>query len=458
MVSGASILGFIVGFYMLLISPTKKDIRRIEGLVKASIDQKQSFLPTLVPGIAKELESARIEELEKDIRRVESSIFFSLSSETYFDIASFYFDQSKLRKALEYLDKAITRKPQYQKALLLRSIVRLFIGSYKDALADTDIVISSEQDEDTKTAAVLIKGFVSYLIGDLRASKDLLLRVSAPISKRDDLRPILILCYYLIADNCFSLGEYDDGDYFYSKGMDIGNVLEKLEQKDAITTIVLALINIEGSAKTMLDNYERLAKLTEETVFRDLILFFYKMAASANDFDAFSTYANSAIAFCNEHELIYLTQFFEDMLFESWLDNKGSIRKDLMEDVTNSSAKIPTLEADAYFAAGKFSLSKKDFEPALRFLNEALNRYSVLGSKMKMIEAKFYIYFTESDLRNHYNSYKMLRSVREDINALLKQNPRVSYASKRANEDIALLKLQKENVEKLLPIVEKYFQ
>jgi len=457
-VSAASVLGFFVGFYMLLISPTRKDIRRIENLVRASISQKQPSIPVLIPEGNKKLNDSDLEKLEKDIKNVESSIFFSLSGETYLDIAKFYFDQAKFKKALEYVDKSIRKTPLSSKALLLRSVLRFYAGSYQDALSDTDIVIGKSQDDKAKASALLVKGFVSYLTGDAQTSKDSLFKAAAFFNKTGESKEVLVICDYLMAEACFNLGEYDTGDYFYSSVRDVAKQLEKLEQKDSITTIILALVNLEGNLKTIVDNYARLLAINDETVLRDLVLYLYKMAASINDSEAFLTNVENTIQFCNKYEIVYLEQFFKELLFESWLDAKSSFRKDLWQEIISSPAKILATEADMYSAAGEFYQGQKNYETALDFFSIALERYKILNNKKGIIDAKINIYIIEFRLKNYFNSYKMLRSADEDINRLLKQSIKISYLYKRANEEIGLLRLHRDNIEELMPIIEKFLK
>ncbi|MBE3137462.1 MAG: hypothetical protein IMZ43_08775, partial [Thermoplasmata archaeon] len=275
---------------------------------------------------------------------------------------------------------------------------------------------------------------------------------------RPDESKALLFCYYLAADVSFNLGEYDAGDSYYSRVKDIAKQLETLEKKDAITTILLAFVNLEGNLKDLIDNYDRLMKISDEGVFRDLVLNLYRMAASANDFAAFSTYVENAIQFCDKYGIVYLKQYFKEIQFESWLDSKGSFRKDLWQAVIDSPSKIPSIEADMYLAAGEFYQGQKDYETALGYLNGALERYKTSAKKKDIIETKINIYFAEFDLRNYFNSLKVLRSALDDIRTLLAQNVRISYKSKRANEEIALLRTHQENIEKLLPKIEKFFQ
>lgn len=453
-----TVIALIIGIYALRITATKRDVQRIVASRGTNVDQQGSPLPAFIPEGRKILDAAEIEKLERDIYEVESSIFFSLSGETYLDIAKFYFNQAKFKNVLEYVDKSLQKSPLNLKTLLLRSILGLYAGLYKEAFSDADTVIGKSQDDRAKAAALLIKGFVSYLTGDLRASKETLYKAAPFFKISDEYKEILILCDFLIAEASFSLGEYDAGDDYYSSVQDIAKQLETLEQKNALTIIILALVNLEGNFKTLIDNYDMLLKVNDEFVFRDLVLRLYKMAMSIIDPEAFLAHVENAIQFCKEYDIVYLEQYFKELLFESWLDSKNSFRKDLWQEIISSPAKIPGTEADMYLVAGEFYQRQKDYETALGYFNGALERYKISSRTKDIIETKIDIYFAEFDLRNYFNAYKILRSALEDIDAILGQNVRQSYISKRANEELADLKSQKEGIKKLLPVIEKFFQ
>lgn len=450
-----TILSLLLAFYMAVVSPTKKDIRRIESLVKAGAGQTQATTPIWIPEGSKKINDAELEKLEKDIRKVESSIFFSLSSETYLDIAVFYFDQTIFNKALEYVDKSIRKAPLNPKSLLLRSILRFYAGLFPAALADTNVILASSRDDKPRAAAQTLKGFISLLGGDPQTSKDSLIKAADFFLFPTESKELLLLSYCFISSACFDLGEYDTGDYYYSRAKDIAKQLEALENKNPFTIIILALVNLEGDFKTILDNYDKLVKLNDESVFGKLFLYLYRAAISIDDFEAFTSYLENAIQLCNKYEIVYLQQLLKEQLFESWLDYKKSFRKDLWEEILTSPAKIPAIDADMYLAAGKFYHQEKDNESALNCLNVALERYTTSSNKKYIIETKISIYFAQSDLRDYFSAAKILRSALEDINGLLRQNSRRFYLSKRAKEEVDQIRAYKEDIERLLPIIDK---
>ena len=453
-----SILGLLISVYMLIVSPTKKDIRRIENVVSSRVAQRQSSLPIFVPEGKRKLNDAEIEKLEKDIKKVESSIFFSLSSETYFDIASFFFDQAKFRKAIDYVNKSIQKKPLNQKSLLLRAVLHFYTGSYKKALADTNIIIEKSEDEKAKAAARLVKGFVLSLIGETIQSQDSLLKAASYLKKTGEPKEALIICYYMIASFYFNQAAYDLGENYYFKVKAIAKQLESLEQKDWMTILLLAIINLESDFKTLIENCEKLLKINEESFFLDLTQHIYRIAISINDSETFIMHIENIIKFCQKYEIVYLEQYFKKILFEYWLDNKKSFRNDLWQEIINSPTKILPVEADMYKAAGEFFLNQEDYATALDYLGAALERYIQLNYQKDIVDTKINISHAELLLKNYFNSFKMLHSARDDIKLIFAQNLKKSYMSKRASEEIGMLKIQLDSVEKLISVIEKRLQ
>jgi len=455
LIPGATLLSLFLALYMVYVSPTRKDIQDIKNLVGTHSGRIQESSPIWIPEGNIKIDKAGIDKLEKDIKKVESSVFFSLSSQTYLDIAVFYFDHPNFTKALEYVDKSIKKDPRNSKSLMLRSILKFYAGSLPAALSDINVVIEVNPDGKIRASAQIVKGYISLLSGDLQTSKDSFVKAADFFSFPGESKVLLLFSCYLLSSACFDLGEYDTGDYYFSIVKEVSKQLESAEEKDTLAVIMLALANTEDDLKSILDNYDKLVKLSDDNVFLELIIYLYKASISFNDFEAFSSYLESAIQFSKKYEITFLQQLFTELLFESWLDDKKSFRKDLWEEIAASPAKIPTLEADMYYAAGKFYQEQKDNESALKYLNIALELYAFFGKKREIIDTKVNIYFAQSGLKDYYSSTKMLRSALDDINWLLRYNTRGSYVSKRAKKEIGLLRTHKEGIENLLPIMDK---
>jgi tetratricopeptide (TPR) repeat protein len=454
----AGVLGLFITIYMAVVSPTKKDIRRIESLVKNRSGQSQANTPVWIPEGNVKIEKTELDKLERDIEKIESSIFFSLSSETYLQISMFYFDQANFKKAAAYVDKSIKKSPLNIKSLLLRSILHLCSGSLSEALSDISVVLDNSPDYRTKSSALVIKSILCLLSGDFQNAKELLIESASLLILPGESKEVLLFAYYFLSNVCMNLGEYDSGDYYFSRAKDVAKQIEGLNNADQSVFFVLALVNFEGDTRKLIDNYDNLVKINDGSFFNELLLHFYRAAMSINNFEAFSAYLEKAIQFCVNNDMVFFQQIFKEMLFGSCLNIKNSFRKDLWDDIINSPARIPVLEPEMYQMAGDFYHEQKDNETALNSLIIALERYSSFGAKKDIIDTKINLYHIQFDLKDFYSSAKTLRSALIDINQVLRNSKKDSYLSKRATEEVNQLKAQKEGILDLLPTIDKFFR
>jgi len=433
-ISACTVASLLISVYLLYVSPTKKDIKRIEGFLNSYA--KLNEIEIIPEGIPQEAKS-RVAELDNDIMKVESSIFFRLNSTTYLKIAVFYFDSGDFNKSLAYVDKSLQRAPLNFNARLLRSALSFYQGLFNNSISDINAVITNSLDEQQLAIAYMFRALVRYLSGDLNNSKNDFVK-SCDLLKDSDISQVILLCnYYFLSSVCMDLGEYDKGDSFYIKSRELGLVLEKnLDKNDKFINFIIALIEHENDLEKAKALLASLVDQQDDNIFSQIITLLIKTYLASENNNEIIAITDKAIALCENSGITYFQYLFSIINFVAELELKKAVNLEKLKSIWNSTVKIPGIEASVYQGIGAYYQKIEEYDLSISSFEAALEKARSSGALKDIIDAEFTLGFVQYKIRNYYSSNKMFKSAIKAIENILGSNHKESYQSKRAQEEI----------------------
>jgi tetratricopeptide (TPR) repeat protein len=454
-ISIIAILSFIISVYMCYVSPKRGDIRRIESFLKSNLYPGRINETKFFPESQSKLADNNIEEFEKDIAKIESSKFFSLNSSTYYEIATLFFDYQNFEKSLDYVNKSLKKSPRFPNALLLRSVLNTFFGSFDNAKKDIDILFESNPNSNQIIKGNVLSSFLSYFSGDIKDTISLLEKSYAQTSRLEDYKEIYLFETFLLYKLYAEQGEYVISDSFYEKTKEIIGSIEKKKSIDIFTGWLIGIILSDENINNYQSYLREYLSKQNNNIFWQILSFFTKALISQNNFEEYSRYLEQGKLLSDKHNLLIFSAFFDQALFEAWLIDKGIFNKELFKEIKNSTLKIPFLEADLYKSIGLYYRELKQYDTAIDSLDIAFRLYSLLNSKENMIKVKIILGITSYEIKNYYNANKFNTEALNEIENILEKNRKASYSSKKIAESITELSDYKKTLATLVEIGEK---
>lgn len=446
-----AILIFVFG---LIFNPVRKDVKEIKQfLMTYSISGEKREIALVPKGTSPDV-IKHINQFEKNIEKIESFEFFSLNSETYFQISSFYFDYFKFKKSYEYVNKALKKDPKNVEGLVLRGALNLLFGSTTEAKNDIQLAINCEI-EDEKNKKVIPSGylfiaFLSYLEGDIKDSIELLKKSINSLSESKDLEEILLFNYYLLESFYLDLSQYDKSIYFYEKMSELKENIENSKQQNELTYLILGIIEIENSPEAAKIYFNLLSSQTKNNpFFENLDLLSRAIAALSDDkIEESISYINQSREIARKNEVNIFEYLMDYMLFMLLEEKNRKIEWNILDRMKKSNINFPLIEADIFSTIGLNLANKKEYYKAIASYKSSLDIFTNSELKKEIASAFMKIGTAHFLLRNYSDANKSFDRALNEINDILTFNKeflKKSYSSKKIKRDIdELLNMKNE--------------
>ena len=425
---GAGILVAIVLFVLstFIFSPVKNINKFLTTY--SNLESEKGEIVLFPKGFPSDIND-RIQQLEKDINKVESSPFLSLSAESYFRLSEFYFNYTDIKKSLDFINKAISKNENIPKYYILRAIDNSYLGLFSNAKNDINSALqyasNSKLENKIVISSHLLNSMLFYLDGNLLKSADSLhkfLNLPSPDEKLDKLK---LFGYYFLENIYFSLAEYEKSEFYFMKTKDLRKQLEQSNMKDEITYFLLCITaqspDVSKAYAYFLHNAD------PNNTFITIIKYLYQAASAIYNDEEAEFKKNLAMCFelTKERGLNLFSHMLDLDFFEYQYLVAGGLNYNLINRIRESPIKIPLWEAGVYELLGKYYWARNDAKKAKEYLNLALNIFTKSGVVKEIGMVNFLLGLIEFDLKNYGNTRDHFMLSLQYINKLKEASDRI---------------------------------